>query len=95
MRVMLSGPTFGRRQVVWVLMVAAGALGGLLLWYRAGSLFGGEEVHFSTQIRPILNQNCVQCHGGVRQKNGVSFIYREEALGVGKSGRRTIVPRPR
>ena len=92
MRVMLSGPTFGRRQVVWVLMVAAGALGGLLLWYRAGSLFGGEEVHFSTQIRPILNQNCVQCHGGVRQKNGVSFIYREEALGVGKSGRRTIVP---
>jgi len=89
---MLSGPTFGRRQVVWVLMVAAGALGGLLLWYRAGSLFGGEEVHFSTQIRPILNQNCVQCHGGVRQKNGVSFIYREEALGVGKSGRRTIVP---
>lgn len=28
----------------------------------------------------------------VRQKNGVSFIYREEALGKGKSGRPTIVP---
>jgi hypothetical protein len=28
----------------------------------------------------------------VRQKNGVSFMFREEALGVGKSGRRTIVP---
>jgi len=49
-------------------------------------------VEFSRDIRPILNQNCVACHGGVRQKNGVSFIFREEALGTGKSGRRTIVP---
>ncbi|MGO8817878.1 MAG: PSD1 and planctomycete cytochrome C domain-containing protein [Terriglobia bacterium] len=50
------------------------------------------QVDFSRDIQPILNQNCVHCHGGVRQKNGVSFIFREEALGVGKSGRRTIVP---
>jgi hypothetical protein len=28
----------------------------------------------------------------VRQKNGVSFLFREEALGRGKSGKRTIVP---
>jgi hypothetical protein len=49
-------------------------------------------VSFSRDIRPILNQNCVPCHGGVRQKNGVSFIFQDEALGVGKSGRRTIVP---
>jgi Protein of unknown function (DUF1549)/Protein of unknown function (DUF1553)/Planctomycete cytochrome C len=49
-------------------------------------------VEFSRDIQPILNQNCVGCHGGVRQKNGVSFIFREEALGVGKSGHRTIVP---
>jgi Protein of unknown function (DUF1549)/Protein of unknown function (DUF1553)/Planctomycete cytochrome C len=51
-----------------------------------------DEVEFSRDIRPILNQNCVSCHGGVRQKNGVSFILREEALGTGKSGHRTIVP---
>src|SRR5436189_965537 len=51
-----------------------------------------EEVHFSRDVRPILNQNCMPCHGGVRQKNGVSFLFREEALGTGKSGRRTIVP---
>ena len=49
-------------------------------------------MEFSRDIQPILNQNCVACHGGVRQKNGVSFIFREEALGRGKSGRRTIVP---
>ena len=51
-----------------------------------------DRVEFSRDIRPILNQNCVACHGGVRQKNDVSFIYRDEALGVGKSGHRTIVP---
>lgn len=51
-----------------------------------------NTVEFSRDIRPILNQNCVACHGGVRQKNGVSFIFREEALGTGKSGRTTIVP---
>jgi mono/diheme cytochrome c family protein len=49
-------------------------------------------VDFSRDIRPIFNQYCVACHGGVRQKSNVSFIYREEALGKGSSGRATIVP---
>jgi hypothetical protein len=65
------------------------ACGGIRSLVYRGS---GEKVSFSRDIRPILNQNCVPCHGGVRQKNGVSFIFREEALGVGKSGRPTIVP---
>ncbi|MFL6306686.1 MAG: PSD1 and planctomycete cytochrome C domain-containing protein [Candidatus Sulfotelmatobacter sp.] len=51
-----------------------------------------HEVHFSRDVRPILNQNCMPCHGGVRQKNNVSFLFQEEALGTGKSGKRTIVP---
>jgi mono/diheme cytochrome c family protein len=49
-------------------------------------------VDFSRDIRPIFNQYCVSCHGGVRQKSDVSFIYRDEALGKGSSGRATIVP---
>ena len=79
-----------------VALAAVALIGGLLAARRGeGPLrfgWGGDEVSFSRDIRPILNQNCVPCHGGVRQKNGVSFIFREEALGVGKSGRRTIVP---
>jgi mono/diheme cytochrome c family protein len=71
------------------------AVAALLVWPFAGSFLRRApqaHVEFSRDIRPILNQNCVACHGGVRQKNGVSFIFREEALGTGKSGRRTIVP---
>jgi len=51
-----------------------------------------HSVDFSRDIRPILNQNCSSCHGGVRQKGGVSFSFREEALGKGKSGLPTIIP---
>src|SRR5688500_9363717 len=77
---------------------AAGALamlvgGTALAGWDIGSLFrSSPTVDFNRDIRPILNQNCTSCHGGVRQKNGVSFIYREEALGKGKSGKPTIVP---
>jgi Protein of unknown function (DUF1553)/Protein of unknown function (DUF1549)/Planctomycete cytochrome C len=92
---MLRGPIFHRR--CWSLGLASIALvgGGLTACRGVGSFrFArpADQVSFSRDIRPILNQNCVFCHGGVRQKNGVSFIFREEALGVGKSGRRTIVP---
>jgi Protein of unknown function (DUF1553)/Protein of unknown function (DUF1549)/Planctomycete cytochrome C len=67
-------------------MVIAGPRTRLFSWLSS------KPLDFSHDIRPILNQNCASCHGGVRQKSGVSFIFREEALGVGKSGRRTIVP---
>jgi hypothetical protein len=91
---MLGGPTFHRRRLIVALAVVAlicglAACRGIGLFRHKGS---DDQVSFSRDIRPIFNQNCVPCHGGVRQKNGVSFIFREEALGVGKSGRRTIVP---
>jgi len=74
-----------------ILAIAAGV--AWLLWTHDHPLFSSAKpVDFSRDVRPIFNQNCVSCHGGVRQKNGVSFIFREEALGIGKSGRRTIVP---
>ena len=73
-----------------------GILGLLVLCLLCVAYFlwrhSDAEVHFSRDVRPILNQNCMPCHGGVRQKNGVSFLFREEALGTGKSGKRTIVP---
>jgi hypothetical protein len=53
------------------------------------SLFA--ETDFNREIRPILNKHCTGCHGGVKQAGGISFVYRDKALGTGKSGEQTIV----
>ncbi|MEM7384768.1 MAG: DUF1553 domain-containing protein, partial [Verrucomicrobiota bacterium] len=55
----------------------------------------GEEsgrVDFEESIRPLFNRHCTKCHGGVKQAGGVSFIYRERALGKGDSGRTIVRP---
>ncbi len=55
------------------------------------TLTARAESDFNRDVRPILNKHCTGCHGGVKQAGGVSFIYREKALGEGKSGEKTIV----
>lgn len=49
-------------------------------------------ISFNQHIRPIFIENCTTCHGGVKQAGEVSFIYRQQALGKGKSGETIIVP---
>ncbi len=51
-----------------------------------------KEISFNSHVRPILNQHCAACHGGVKKAGGVSFIYKEEALGVSESGNRVVAP---
>jgi hypothetical protein len=86
-RLKRSGSKSARLWMLGLLLVCALFVTAYFIRRRSG-----DEVHFSRDIRPILNQNCMSCHGGVRQKNGVSFLFREEALGTGKSGKKTIVP---
>lgn len=55
--------------------------------------FGQEqEVDYSTQIKPILNTNCITCHGGVKKNGGFSVLFEEEALGNTDSGHPAIIP---
>ncbi len=64
----------------------------LLLAVQACSPIEQREVDFNAEVKPILNKNCLACHGGVRKNGGVSFLFEEEAMQAVKSGNRAIVP---
>lgn len=53
---------------------------------------GGGKLDFNRSIRPILNQHCTACHGGVKKAGGISFLFREEAMVAGDSGKPAITP---
>ncbi|WP_375583993.1 PSD1 and planctomycete cytochrome C domain-containing protein [Cyclobacterium xiamenense] len=56
------------------------------------SLTQEKEIDFSTQVKPILNQHCISCHGGVKKNGGFSLLFEEEALSVTESGHPAIIP---
>ena len=51
-----------------------------------------EKIDFSLQIKPILNNKCIACHGGVKQNAGLSFLFEQQALGNTDEGSPAIIP---
>ncbi len=51
-----------------------------------------EKIDFNAQVRPILNKNCISCHGGVKQSGGFGLVFRENALGETANGKIGIFP---
>lgn len=51
-----------------------------------------HQVDYNTEIKPILNKQCITCHGGVKRQGGFSLLFRSEALAINKSGKAAIVP---
>ncbi|MEX0881887.1 MAG: c-type cytochrome domain-containing protein, partial [Cyclobacteriaceae bacterium] len=50
------------------------------------------KVDFSADVKPILNQHCISCHGGVKKNAGFSLLFENEALGATESGHPAIIP---
>lgn len=69
-------------------------LGILLIsiWGIKALLFPTDKVDFNTDIRPILNQHCLPCHGGVKASGGLSFLFEEDAFAPTDSERPAIIP---
>ena len=51
-----------------------------------------KKIDFNTEIRPIFNEHCVSCHGGVKQSGGFGLVFRENALRPTENGKKGIVP---
>ncbi len=69
------------------------ATGVLLLALIVGtSLIGRRKIEYITDVKPIINKNCITCHGGVRRKSGFSLLFRADALAKNESGKPAIIP---
>ena len=53
---------------------------------------GDGYISFNEDIRPILNEKCLRCHGGVKANGGFSLLFEEDAFGETESGKPAIVP---
>ena len=51
-----------------------------------------RTISFNEDIRPIFNEKCIGCHGGVKQAGGFGLVFRENALRETESGKFAIVP---
>ena len=53
---------------------------GVVYWLAIGPLAAVEPVDFAKQIRPLLEQHCVSCHGAVKQKAGLKLDLGKRVL---------------
>ena len=51
-----------------------------------------RPISYNQDIRPILNENCLACHGGIKQQGGFSLLFEEDVYQPTESGKPAIVP---
>ena len=51
-----------------------------------------DKISYNRDIRPIFNQKCLSCHGGVKQSGGFSLLFEEDAFAATESGKPAIIP---
>jgi hypothetical protein len=64
----------------------------IVLLSTAGTRVQAERVDFERDIRPILNNHCAGCHGGVKKNGGFSVISHSRITGETDSGEPAVVP---
>ncbi|GAB3642082.1 DUF1553 domain-containing protein [Spirosoma arcticum] len=74
----------------WIIFSAVIIAVGLTLTSFLGVF--ESRVDYNTQIKPLLNKNCIACHGGVKKASGFSLLFKHEALAPAKSGKPAIIP---
>ena len=78
----------GRIKILIFSLVTIGIL-GFVIWNMSDS---EEKIDYNSQVKPIINQYCISCHGGVKKNGGLSLLFEHEAKGKSESGKLAIVP---
>jgi hypothetical protein len=47
---------------------------------------GGDQQFFETRVRPVLEKNCLLCHGGAKIRGGLEVTSRAALLKGGEHG---------
>ena len=67
--------------------ILSGVLGVLTLWLQTAQAASPDLLeHFEQRIRPILANECYECHGAKKQKGGLRVDFRGGLLSGGESG---------
>lgn len=74
------------------LVTTAMIITGFIMIINSCNLSGSKKIDFNKQIRPILNNKCLVCHGGVKEQGDLSFLFPETAVLPARSGKYAIVP---
>ena len=50
-----------------------------------------DMIGYNRDVRPILNDKCLRCHGGVKANGGFSLLFEQDAFANTESGKQAIV----
>ena len=50
-----------------------------------------NQISFNRDVRPIMNDKCLRCHGGVKANGQFSMLFEEDAFSKTQSGKPAIV----
>ena len=84
------------RAITGVLMACV----GLAVWALSAARCPAQEVSpadlefFEKQVRPVLVEHCLECHGGKKQQGGFSLATRDLLLKGGDSGAALVPGKP-
>jgi Cytochrome c551/c552 len=64
----------------------------LVCWWGSGRVHAGADNEaarpefYTTKVRPIFQENCYRCHGGMNRRGGLSLATRAGIMKGGKDG---------
>jgi hypothetical protein len=67
---------------------------GVVVVFSGGSSSANDTAFFEKEIRPLLTQHCLKCHGEQKQKGGLRLDRHEDALKGGETGLALVPGKP-